>query len=734
MAISDYLMTRLGLAQQARSLAAQTEQARAQREAAQNRQNMAYLDALLQTGMKVPGVIGDIGAAQGAAGIQEATTGLEAGELAGPSEFTRSADLATKPAGMSAASTLTGAQTEVPPDQLLETPPGTATNIKSIQAGGPEDRSLPLPEGTYQRPDMQLDGETKLSTSPGFEELLQKYETGKAAAEKSEAEQFAPEIERSPERFQSKKQQEDLIARERELLQELAPEALANLDRASGRIPEQATGRIPAEQILTTEAPGAPLLPTEDELQGAFAGVSTAQPYMLPRGVEPREEIASRLMPSGIPGLPIPVQEVARTVPAEEPAVDVLPSVKEQVSPEVRQQIKELAAQQDPFEKAQSEFIKKLNSYQPPKYKVPATDAADKIVEDTWKNKQPNAILNFLSFGQYNNNLENAKRIAKKMVASEINGLRKQEGEAMRKQFIETAKLEAQQLAILQKKINADSKAELKVKLKSLNPEKALATLQDYKEVDRAINIFEDTTRNMIASGAKFPGGAKYNKVLADLKAFTAKPDRAKGATLNASLVAAGAGGGVNLGAETVNIDALQEAVQSLQNADMDDASKDFLTQQMLLAQTIGKAKEGGRMTDADLRFYLDNLFVSNANNPSTLLKSINRLKKVNANSQNDWLNIYQTLYPEIGLPFSALAGEGFTDEDLEAADKLGFYDVLQGAGTALGRARGQESMGSVVGGGISAIRSALPQTPSTIGAQPPPPRRRAARPANPLD
>jgi len=723
MAISDYLMTRLGLAQQARSLAAQTEQARAQREAAQNRQNMAYLDALLQTGMKVPGVIGDIGAAQGAAGIQEATTGLEAGELAGPSEFTRSADLATKPAGMSAASTLTGAQTEVPPDQLLETPPGTATNIKSIQAGGPEDRSLPLPEGTYQRPDMQLDGETKLSTSPGFEELLQKYETGKAAAEKSEAEQFAPEIERSPERFQKRRPE-----------QAAAPNNIDDIIERRLEEAKKTTGRIPADQILTTEAPGAPLLPTEDELQGAFAGVSTAQPYMLPRGVEPREEIASRLMPSGIPGLPIPVQEVARTVPTEEPAVDVLPSVKEQVSPEVRQQIKELAAQQDPFEKAQSEFIKKLNSYQPPKYKVPATDAADKIVEDTWKNKQPNAILNFLSFGQYNNNLENAKRIAKKMVASEINGLRKQEGEAMRKQFIETAKLEAQQLAILQKKINADSKAELKVKLKSLNPEKALATLQDYKEVDRAINIFEDTTRNMIASGAKFPGGAKYNKVLADLKAFTAKPDRAKGATLNASLVAAGAGGGVNLGAETVNIDALQEAVQSLQNADMDDASKDFLTQQMLLAQTIGKAKEGGRMTDADLRFYLDNLFVSNANNPSTLLKSINRLKKVNANSQNDWLNIYQTLYPEIGLPFSALAGEGFTDEDLEAADKLGFYDVLQGAGTALDRARGQESMGSVVGGGISAIRSALPQTPSTIGAQPPPPRRRAARPANPLD
>jgi hypothetical protein len=399
----------------------------------------------------------------------------------------------------------------------------------------------------------------------------------------------------------------------------------------------------------------------------------------------------------------------------------------------IKKEVEEIAKLEDPFLKAQNEFVKKINSYKAPKYKVNVQDAADKIVEDAWNNKQPNAILNFLSFGQYNNNLENAKRIAKKMVAGEITGLRKQESEDMRKQFIETARLEAQQLAVMQKDLNEKRKMEFKGSIKTLNPEKALEKLQAYNEVDRAIGMYEDAARNLIASGAKFPGGAKYNKVMADLKAFTAKPDRSKGAALNASLIAAGAGGSVNLGGETVNIDALQDAIQSLQNAEMDDSAKEFLTQQMLLAQTIGKAKEGGRMTDADLRFYLDNLFVSNANNASTLLRSVNRLKKVNATSQNVWLNIYNSLYPEQTLPFSTLTGTGFTDEELQAADKIGFYDTLTAATAAAERARGRESLSSVATQGIETIKGLMPAAPVSppAGAQPPPKKqnRRGAPP-----
>jgi len=636
MAISDYLMTRLALAQQARGLAAQTEQARAQREAAQGRQNMAYLNALLQTGAQVPGMIGDIGAAQGAAGIKEATTGLMPGEIA--------EGAAALPAGLGVASTLT-APAQVPATAALSEADKAKIRSQGIAGADLSKIGAEEPAGTYS-------------------------------------------------------------------VDSVVEKRLDESKKASARAPIQ---------NFALPVPGGPLL-TEAELEGAFRTPSIAAPAMLPTKYRPAAPAGEAIETITVPGLNIPVpRPSARTVPETAAAAEVLPSVNEELGG-IKKEVEEIAKLEDPFLKAQNEFVKKINSYKAPKYKVNVQDAADKIVEDAWNNKQPNAILNFLSFGQYNNNLENAKRIAKKMVAGEITGLRKQESEDMRKQFIETARLEAQQLAIMQKEQNEKRKMEFKGSIKTLNPEKAVAKLQDYNEVDRAIGMYEDAARNLIASGAKFPGGAKYNKVMADLKAFTAKPDRSKGAALNASLIAAGAGGSVNLGGETVNIDALQDAIQSLQNAEMDDSAKEFLTQQMLLAQTIGKAKEGGRMTDADLRFYLDNLFVSNANKPSTLLKSVNRLKKVNANSQNDWLNIYNSLYPEQGMPFSALSATGFTDEELAAADAIGFYDTLAAATAAAERAQGRESLSSVATQGIETIKGLMPAAPAPpAGAQPPP-------------
>lgn len=676
MAISDYLMTRLGLAQQARAVAAETEQMRAARQAAQNRQNVAYLDALLQTGMKVPGMIGDIGAAQGAAGIEEATTGLSAGEMAGPSEFTRSADI-VRPAGVGVASTLTA------PTDLSE---ADKVKIRSSGLAGVDMSKI----GTEEM--VPTETEVAPSTPAGLSEAdkAKIRSTGIAGVDMSKIGTEEPGIEPA-----------DTYSIDNVIQQRLEAAKSSAAARA-------------ASNIVPQTVPGGPLI-TEKELAGAFATPSTAQPTIVPTGLRPTEQAGEAVETITVPGnIQIP-RPSARTTP-ETAAAEVLPSVQEEIGP-VKKEVEEIAKLEDPFAKAQGEFIKKLNSYQPPKYKVNVQDAADKIVEDTWKNKQPNAILNFLSFGQYNNNLENAKRLAKKMVASEITGLRKQETEGLRKQFIETAKLEAQQIAMLQKDINEKRKMEFKGSLKTLNPEKAIAKLQDYNEVDRAIGMYEEAARNLIASGAKFPGGAKYNKVMADLKAFTAKPDRSKGAALNASLVAAGAGGSVNLGGESVNIDALQDAIQSLQNAEMADSAKEFLTQQMLLAQTIGKAKEGGRMTDADLRFYLDNLFVSNANKPSTLLRSVNRLKKVNANSQNDWLSIYNSLYPEQQLPFSALAGTGFTDEELQAADAVGFYDTLEAARAATARARGRESLSDAAAQGVKATAEAVRTGYTTLKA-----------------
>ena len=697
MAISDYLMTRLALAQQARGLAAQTEQARAQREAAQGRQNMAYLNALLQTGAQVPGMIGDIGAAQGAAGIKEATTGLMPGEIA--------EGAAALPAGLGVASTLTGSPTAPAPA------PTGATSALQIPPTSP---TTPQADRTYSTEEFEkvlgspgaIGGAPKEITFPATSTI------SPSSTEKSGAK--GPAVSGTTDEMQSQ------MAGVPDVIKSLL------IDKQILETPEAKPARAAAEKFIPPP-PGAPVS-TEAELKDVFAVPRTAEPIITTTGLRPPEQTGA-IETITVPGLNIPVpRPSARTVPETAAAAEVLPSVNEELGG-IKKEVEEIAKLEDPFVKAQGEFIKKLNSYEAPKYKVNVKDAADKIVEDAWNNKQPNAILNFLSFGQYNNNLENAKRIAKKMVAGEITSLRKQESDSMRKQFIETAKLEAQQIAMLQKEQNEKRKVEFKGSLKTLNPEKAVEKLQSYNQVDRDFQELEAITRKMIANKIPFPGGKDFNKLMSNMKSFIAAPTESSAGAVNASLGALGVGAGsgvsISQGARGYNIPELQAAINGLQQANMDDTAKAFLKQQLLLAQTVGKAREGGRMTDADLKFYVDNLFMDNANKPSSLLESINRLKKVNANSQNDWLNIYNSLYPDMNLPFSMLSPAGFTDEEFAAANAIGWYNISPEALRAAQSAERQPSFSQTASSASSALKDLMPPAPAAPapGATPPPRR-----------
>ena len=142
-------------------------------------------------------------------------------------------------------------------------------------------------------------------------------------------------------------------------------------------------------------------------------------------------------------------------------------------SEEELEAIPEVKELEDPITKAQLAFNKRIQEWKPPTYKQDINAAAEKIVDDVWKNQpQGNPILNLLSFGQYNNKLETARRTAKKLVAGEIRNLRQKDEETSRQRFLENAKLEAQQIAILQKDTNDKRKAQLKVSMTSMNPQK----------------------------------------------------------------------------------------------------------------------------------------------------------------------------------------------------------------------------------------------------------------------
>lgn len=423
----------------------------------------------------------------------------------------------------------------------------------------------------------------------------------------------------------------------------------------------------------------------------------------------------------GMGGLSVPTPE-PKQVPAAQ--VDKTPSEKE-IEPQLKN-LKAIGEEEDPLTKAQQAFIKKINSWKPPKYKESTEELADKVIADVRKNQpEGNPILNILSFGQYSRKIEQSERLAKKLVIAEINKMRKQEAVDLRKQFIETAKLEAEQIALTQKDINDKRKAQLKVSMTSMAPEKAIERLQGFQDADNILNDVIQSGRSLINSGNKFPGGAKNAIEIAKTMAKSSTPlQKTQVANLNASLAAVGAGGNITYGPAVTKEQVLQQAIENIQNANMSDEAKEFTRKMIGAVQVLGKAREGGRMTDADLKFYLDNLVIQDAAKPSAMLGSINYLKQVNARTQNSWNNIYNTLYGDMyAQMFPNLTGQGFTPEELAMADKLGFIELPPEVKAALERVGGGtptmgEQFGQVGRGAVEAAKSA---GSSLTGTAPPP-------------
>lgn len=314
------------------------------------------------------------------------------------------------------------------------------------------------------------------------------------------------------------------------------------------------------------------------------------------------------------------------------------------------------APTEDPDFVAQKAYLDKIQSYKPPKYVKNEKEIARDIIDQVYK-QQPagNPILNILTFGQYQNKMEQSEKIAEKMLIKEIRKERALVQDKHFKDFERQAKLEAQALRLQQQAIDSKRKADIqqqKIGIKIQKPDDALAKLNDYQETDNYLGDVVEQIAILDRKNESLPAGAAYTiKLAADFaKAATPAQQKSVGANLNAALGAMGVGGSggggitISVGSRTIKEDVLRQAAEQMARAKMSPTQRALASKLMLAIQVIGKAREGGRMTDADLRFYLDNL-VSMDNSPRALLDSINYLRKTNARSHNMWLKSFNGIY-----------------------------------------------------------------------------------------
>lgn len=108
-----------------------------------------------------------------------------------------------------------------------------------------------------------------------------------------------------------------------------------------------------------------------------------------------------------------------------------------------------------------------------------------------------------------------------------------------------------------------------------------------------------------------------------------------------------------------------------------DDVGKAIMRKTLQLVQRVGKSREGGRMTDADLRFYLQNLINTGTSSPQDFSNSIDELltdtKKGYSLQRNSLIAAGKTAmdeFPEIDIETSRPSYEVQIEQRKEATKK----------------------------------------------------------------
>lgn len=577
MAISDYLMSRLAAAQNARQLALELERAKQQREAAGQRATTAYIQQLLDTGGRlVTQVPGQLAAAEAdrAAKFEEEVL-LEAKARAGQE----------------------GDETVVPPVS-----PAAGTALKTL-----------MPKPTV---------EATVADTKKYQVTPEEYEMA--------LEDMG--LEPSP--------------------KELTAEQKAKI-RSTG-----AAGVDMSKLGIETKPTVVPAM--GPEAQKVFGG--PAIPAISP------EELDKQLREKPV--------EIKMERPAEaEPMRDeTVPVVADTVmSPEQLKTDSGIDLDK-PEVAAAVDQLPAVTGYKPLKFKRNSADLAKEIVDEVEKKLPPeNPLTSFLRFGKESGDMSRARRMAQLKAKLMIDETRSKAEVKNKNDYLATLNEEKLQKQIKfieaqsTRAISQASKAQLVVEQKSALPAQQKDVLQAGDQANVDLGRVVKLGKKLISKKQGLPIGA--------IRALAAAGVTAMGADISAPTSTAigvgGLGAGVNVstsgGGKFIDSDKFNEAMKQVDLASLTPEQREFIGKLRLAVQTAGKEREGGRMTDADLRFYLENLIA--VDNPQTALRNINDLVEDNARRYGkNYRSLKETATTGLGAFDPNLEYELFTDEEIDAA------------------------------------------------------------------
>lgn len=282
-------------------------------------------------------------------------------------------------------------------------------------------------------------------------------------------------------------------------------------------------------------------------------------------------------------------------------------------------------------------------TYKPLSWKTTAQEEAKKQVDELFKSKQSNVFSQLLKFGQDTGRFEQTRAMAEKIA---LKNIREARSKIENNHFDKWNKL--------QDNVIQAAKAEEDIVLKQAQAQKALQPTSSYLRIsgDKVKDLATGTAairqarvvtnafnKLMKKGGDGFPPLAAKNAIVAKITAAGANTDSSS----------AGGGGGVgalgtginasvsqSAGGRYVDPKAFAESIDKMTDLEMTQDQRQFMKNSILLAQAVGKKLEDGRMTDADLKFYLENLF--DWNSPQSLNESF-------GTRMNDLFARYKEMY-----------------------------------------------------------------------------------------
>ncbi len=641
MAISDYTMSRLAQLQGARNTALEIERQRAARQADQYRQNLSYLNTLLQTGgnllVQVPGVMQKLEAA----------------------------DLAKLDTNIGAASKLIG--TELAPAETPVMPTAVGPAIPEIPT---ERLQLAAPQ-IAPTPTQPLSlGVTSPAGVGATQALMPPTPQGVPAT--------APGVTTDDlgGAFQPPPPERQIERRS------VAAPKFAELPTPFARATAPATPATPAtKRVFTSEPPV-----TEAELQGVF------QPPPPERQIERRGATPTERIRVQTTAEPAPMRDTTAT-PVSDPTAAVGPSIT--VPPRFSLSgmqltiptVEELKSKGIDIEKpavsAALEKAPRFTGWTAPKF-ISEDEAVDKVFNIIKKDMpRGNPIANMLAFGDSTNQAKKAEEMAKLKIRLEIREARKAATQESFANFVEQEEFRQKQalnearIADLQAQaanhLARAEKVEATVTVRKQLPTADRVALQSQRMAVDKLNDIKDNLQDMTKDGKlELPFGAIRQFKKAAAAAAGINIGTMNEAQIDASLATgvANAKGTIKSlsGGKMIDFEAFDKAFTALEKQGYDQKTMKLVRDYNQAIQMIGKALEGGKLTDADAIRYSNMLF--STENPEAFIDSLNDLGESIVKNYNETnASLRETYATGFGQFPSGYEWEPFNRDDIQITE-----------------------------------------------------------------